>query len=300
MIFGLLLLALACGRSAEHESPGIEPQRVVVLAPAVAEMLDALGLADRVVGIGEFGPWPADLAGRPVVGGFAAPNVERILELDTDIVLTTRSEAGLEAHGRLEDLGVRVSDLDTSTYDSVFTALAAVGDLFDRREAAAEIARAMREELDALASRAAGLPRRSVLFVVGRDPLYVAGPGSHIQHMIELVGGENVAADSIASYQQLSMEAVLERLPEVIIDTSDNAADAARGRIPGTWGRWEFLPAVRDDRVYQVEPGRLVIPGLRLAEMTRLMARLVHPETFGEPTFQEPGAPRVATREATQ
>jgi ABC-type Fe3+-hydroxamate transport system substrate-binding protein len=118
--------------------------------------------------------------------------------------------------------------------------------------------------------------------------------------MIELVGGRNVAADSIASYQQLSMEAVLERLPEVIIDTSDNAPDAARGRIAGTWGRWEFLPAVRDDRVYQVEPGRLVIPGLRLAEMTRLMARLVHPETFGEPTFQVPGAPRVPTRETTQ
>lgn len=291
VVLALLLVAVACAGPAEDGAPDGVPRRVVVLAPAAAEMLDALGLADRVVGIGEFGPWPADLGDRPVVGGFSAPNVERILELGADIVLTARSEAALDAHARLEELGVRVADLDTSTYDGVFEALRTVGELFDRREAAAGIARSIREELESLSSQAAELPRRRVLFVVGRDPLYVAGPGSHIDHMIELVGGENVAADSISAYQQLSMEAVLERLPEVIVDTSDNSPGALRGRAAGSWGRWDFLPAVRDDRVYHVEPGRLVIPGLRLAQMTRLMARLVHPDTFGEAGPDEMRAP---------
>jgi ABC-type Fe3+-hydroxamate transport system substrate-binding protein len=91
-----------------------------------------------------------------------------------------------------------------------------------------------------------------------------------------------VAHDALAPYQQLSIEAVLERAPEVIVDASDNRPGAPRGRLAGAWGRWDFLPAVRAERVYQVDPSRLVIPGLRLPEMARLMGELIHPESFGE------------------
>jgi iron complex transport system substrate-binding protein len=126
-----------------------------------------------------------------------------------------------------------------------------------------------------------------VLFVVGRDPLYVAGPGSHVDEMIELVGGTNVVHDVSAPYQRASMEAVLERMPEVIIDTSSNRQGAPRGRLRGDWSRWEFLPAVQQERVFWVDPSRLVIPGIRLPEMTTLMGKLIHPEAFGEPSDAE-------------
>ena len=68
----------------------------------------------------------------------------------------------------------------------------------------------------------------------------------------------------------------------MIVDTSDNSPSALRGRHVGDWGRWEFLPAVREDRVYRVDPSLLVIPGIRLPEMTELMGRLIHPEVFGD------------------
>lgn len=282
---------LACAAcSGEGSLPddrgGGDPQRIVVLAPAAAEMLSALGLLDRVVGVGEFGPWPGALASAPVIGGYASPNVERVLELRADLLITAASETAHPAHRTLERFGVRVLALDTSTYAGVFRSLEEVGRLFDMESAAREIGQRMRAELDRIAEQAEGLPRRRVLFVVGRDPLYVAGPGSHIDEMIELVGGENVTHDALTPYAQASLETILERLPQVIVDTSDNSADALRGRTPGPWSRWGFLPAVRDNRVFWVEPGRLVIPGLRLPEMTRLMARIVHPESFGDPMAQ--------------
>ena len=145
----------------------------------------------------------------------------------------------------------------------------------------------MRGRLRDLEQRAEGAPRRSVLFVVGRDPIYVAGPGSHIDEMISMVGGVNVAHDLASPYQRLSMEAVLERMPEVIIDTSDNRPGALRGVEPGWWGQWPSLPAVADGAVYWVDPSRLVIPGIRLPEMARLMSRLIHPEAFGEADARE-------------
>lgn len=258
------------------------PHRVVVLAPAAAEMLEALELLNRVVGIGDFGPWPERISDRPSLGGYDSPNVELALELGADLVLTASSDAAIASHQRMETLGIQVVSLDTSTYRGVFDALEEVGQIFGESPRASEIAEKLRESLRTIEARAADAPPRSVLFVVGRDPLYVAGPGSHIDEMIRLVGGTNVAHDALAPYQQVSLEAILERVPDVIIDTSDNRPGAARGRHTGDWGRWEFVPAVRDDRVYQVDPGRLVIPGLRLPEMTLLMGKLAQPEIFGE------------------
>jgi len=270
---------------------------VVVLAPAAAEMLEALDLLDRVVGIGEFGPWPGAIETLPVVGGYDSPNVERLLELDCDLLLTARSDAALDAHRRLRSLGIEVVALDTSTYDGIFRALFRVGELFDREAEALVVERRIRGELAAIAERASGAPSRRVLVVVGRDPLYVAGPGSHLDELIRLAGGTNVAHDAISPYQQLSLEVVLERMPEVIIDVSDNRPDAAGGRRAGRWAEWEFLPAVREGRVYEVEPARLVIPGLRLPEMARLVGRLIHPERFGEAPPDGTGRPFAAERE---
>jgi cobalamin transport system substrate-binding protein len=281
-------LALACsGGAARPASSAGAPRRVVVLAPAAAEMMEALGVLDRVVGVGEFGPWPRGLETLPKVGGYDAPNVERTLELGAEAVLTAASVAAAPAHARLEQLRIRVVALDTSTFDGVFASLEQMGRLFEKQERAAAVAAEMRAQLQAIEERAHGLERARVLVVVGRDPLFVAGPGSHFDEMIRIAGGTNVASDVGAPYQQASLEALLERRPEVIVDTSDNGPDAPRGRVLASWGRYAFLPAVESNRVYQIDPGRLAIPGLRLPEMTRLMARLIHPEVFGEPANAE-------------
>ncbi len=296
----LVILALCCGYafaaacgnpSPSDPAPGgsSAPRRVVVLAPAAAEMLEAFDLLDRVVGIGDFGPWPEAIRDRPSVGGYSSPNVEMILELACDLLMTTDSVAASPAHSRLESIGVRVVPLDTSTYDGVFESVEAVGSIFGRRAEAGALQQTMRDKLAALASRAADLPRLRVLFVVGSDPVYVAGPGSHIDELISLVGGVNIAHDALSPYALVSLEAILERMPDVIIDTSDNRPQALRGRELGSWGEWEFLPAVENRRVYWIEPGRLVIPGIRLPEMAELTGRLIHPEEFGEPTPAEMG-----------
>jgi ABC-type Fe3+-hydroxamate transport system substrate-binding protein len=91
------------------------------------------------------------------------------------------------------------------------------------------------------------------------------------------------------------MEVALQRMPDVIIDTSDNRAGAVHGRVALEWGRWSFLPAVQEDRVWHVDPSRLAIPGIRMGEMSRLMAQLVHPDAFGAPAPDELG-PRADSR----
>ena len=118
-----LCLTLLGGCAGPPAGRPAEPRRVVVMAPAAAEMLEALDLSGRVVGVGEFGPWPASLEDRPRAGGYASPNVERVLALGADTLVTSASDAAAAAHARLGALGVRVIALDTETDEGVFRSL---------------------------------------------------------------------------------------------------------------------------------------------------------------------------------
>ena len=259
------------------------------MAPAVAEMLQSLDMLDAVVAVGDFVEWPPQIASLPKIGAYDAPNIELVLSLKVDLLVTARSEAGREANRRLRDLGVDVLVLETETYEGVLGAMEALGRAVGEGERSAGVVRGIRERIEIVRSRSAAAVPRRVLIVVGRRPLYVAGPGSHIDEIVRAAGGMNVFDDAVGSYQLVSMEAAIERLPEVIIDVSDNRQGALRGRKAGYWGQWPFLPAVRENRVYWVDPVRLTIPGPRLPEMTELTARLVHPEIFGAVSDEELG-----------
>ena len=288
LAFLALLLAVGCA----HEDPAIEraepvEPRIVVMAPAAAEVLEILGMTDRVVGRGDYVVWPPAMQKLPKVGAYHAPSVETVLSLGTTLLLTTSSQAALSAHVKLRELGIEVLALKTNSYETMLDSIVSIGKEVGREEKARSVAQEIRREMDEIRELARNAPGRRVVFVVDRDPVYVAGPGSHVDEMIRAVGGENVAADAASDWQLLSMEIIFERAPEVIIDTSDNGDGALRGRLVGPWGRWAFLPAVERNQVYWVDPIRLVIPGPRLVQMTRLMGQLIHPEIFGEPSQQD-------------
>ncbi|MBD3867031.1 MAG: ABC transporter substrate-binding protein [Acidobacteria bacterium] len=283
----LAILSAACSNNLQEQKPDpVSPKdglRLVVVSPSAAEMLAELGMLERIVGIGDFVSRPPGLNRLPRVGPYNAPNIEKVLDLRADILVTVRSEAARASNARLRDLGVEVLELDTSHWEGTRQALRTLGDRLDLGESAGEILASLDEAMTTIRQRAEGSPSPKVLFVVGRDPLYVAGPGSHIDAMIQTAGGTNIAADSDSPYQLVSLETMLQRLPEVIIDTSDNGPDALRGRLPGPWDTWDFLPAVRENRVFWIDPDLLVIPGIRLPAMTERMGRLIHPEIFGDP-----------------
>jgi iron complex transport system substrate-binding protein len=286
--FLTLLLAVGCTRQ-DPAIDRVEPEepRIVVMAPAAAEVLEILGMTDRVVGRGDYVMWPPAMQELPRVGAYHAPSVETVLSLGTTLLLTTSSQAAQGAHVKLRELGIEVLALKTSSYESMLASIISIGKEVGREEKAREVTDGIRREMEKIRRLASDAPKRRVVFVVDRDPVYVAGPGSHVDEMIRAVGGENIAADAASDWQLLSMEIIFERAPEVIIDTSDNGDGALRGRHVGPWARWPFLPAVEKEQVYWVDPIRLVIPGPRLPRMTRLMGQLVHPEIFGEPSQED-------------
>ena len=124
------------------------------------------------------------------------------------------------------------------------------------------------------------------MFVVGRSPnrledLIVVGKASYLNEVIALAGGENIFRDAVAPYPAVSLEDVLARNPEVILDMGDmsdtvNVTDEHKRGVVALWRRMQGLAAVRTQRVFAVASDIYVVPGPRVVDAAHAIFDMVH------------------------
>jgi iron complex transport system substrate-binding protein len=250
-------------------------RRIVSLGPSVTEILYALGVGDRLVGVCDFCDYPPAVRGVRRVGGFTTPSIETIVALRPDLVVAVAGPATVEALETVRQTGVDTLVVSDTSLDAVWRAIADIGERTGRTEAAGTLAADMRARFAGVRARVAGAPRRRVLVVVGQTPLVVAGAGTFVNELVTIAGGTNVAADSGQPWPVMSLETVVARAPEVIIDTALRHEDGADARY---WERFPTLPAVRARRVVAYASFDALRGGPRLAEAAEEFARLIHPE----------------------
>lgn len=275
----LAFLGLAGGCTERPRLPEAKTtDRIVSLAPSVTELLFALGVGERVVGVTRYCDYPAEASRLPRIGGFVDPSFEAVLGLRPDLVAGI-ADPGIRAfHERLRAAGVAVIALEMQSLAEIRAATLALGESVGRQEAAVALVRTMDARLAAVTSAVAGAPLTRVLAVYGRRPLVVAGAGSFPDSLIRMAGGVNVAGGSKVAWPTWSMEEVLRAAPEVIIDcTMGSEANDV------TWTDWAVVPAVRDGRVVRIEDSSPLRPGPRIADALEALARAIHPERAGLP-----------------
>lgn len=255
---------------------GKAPQRLVSLTPSVTENLYALGLGDRVVGVSSFSDYPPEAASKPVVGDAFQLNYEEILLLEPDLII---GDAQLVKNymAKLEELGLPVLAINPSNLREVMDALMLLGKATGAVDAAAQVIGEMEDKIQWVETAVRDLPHeaRPLVFVeVWDEPLMTCGPGSFMQELIELAGGQNLAADASDAWVEYSSELVVERDPEVILLTRPYV-DELMAR-----SAWQGISAVRNGRVVEVNSDPFVRTTPRLADALVELATILHPEKF--------------------
>jgi iron complex transport system substrate-binding protein len=251
------------------------PARVVSLAPSLTDTVIALGEAGRLVGVTRYDTAP-EVRSLPRVGGFLDPSPEAVLGLRPDLVLWLADGGAFPAVRRIADLGVPVLALPVVGVPDVLRAARVVGVALGNAAAgerlAADMARAVREAEE----RAASLPRRRVLLVIGRDPLVVAGPGSYPDALLRIAGGTNVVKGD-RPWPVYSLE-------RAVADDPDLVVDAAVNEPADTISRLSAIPAVRAGRVVRLPDDRVLRPGPQLpAALLQLQGALGTPPVPASP-----------------
>ncbi len=225
----LSILSLLCGAgvhacSGSPDPPAAPPRRIVSTAPSVTEMLYALGLGDRVVGVTTFCHYPPEAAKKPKIGDYLHPSLETIVGLRPDLVVSETT--GVRHAENLRSLKLNVLEIDDANLAGIYDSIRRIGQAAGVPARADALCARMRADLDAIRARVARLPRRRALFLVGRTPgriedLIAAGRASHLNELMEIAGGENVFRDSVAAYGRIPLEELLARNPEVIVDMGE-------------------------------------------------------------------------------
>lgn len=267
---GSLSVTDGADRAITLEAPA---RRVVSMMPAVTEWIIAMGAADRLVARTDYDDHPA-LADLPSVGGGLTPSVEWLVARRPDLVVAWPDAPSRSLVSRLEAVGIPVYAAPSETIAEGLATARDMGTLLALDSAAETAVADVVAGLDSVAAAVAGNPRPDVLFLIGLDPLMAAGPGTFVDQLLRRAGGRNVLQGLDVLWPQLSLEEVVRRAPDVVIVGSAGEPDplaALRGR-PG----WREVPAVRDGRVYRVDPNLVNRPGPRMDEAARTLARLIH------------------------
>jgi iron complex transport system substrate-binding protein len=259
--------------------------RIVSLVPSLTETLFAIGAGPAVVGVGSFDTYPPEVTKLPKVGALIDPDVERILSLRPDLVVTYGSQTELEA--QLGRANIRTFSYRHGGIRDILESFTALGQATGRTPEAEALAARITSQLAAIRARVKGRTRPRTLLVLDRQPgslreIYASGGIGFMHDMLDAAGGENVFADAKSESVQPSTEMLITRAPEVIIEVRaegliEPSKVAAERNV---WSALSSLPAVRKGRIYLLTGSQLVVPGPRLAQGTEALARALHPDAF--------------------
>ena len=114
-----------------------------------------------------------------------------------------------------------------------------------------------------------------MLRVMSYEPLIIAGPGSVQYDAIAIAGGENIPLRNLQAFSPITLEALRDFNPEVILTCDRKGGEVVEG-LKG----WEDLAAIRGGRVYALSCGISCRPGPRVVEMVEGIAGFLYPHLF--------------------
>jgi iron complex transport system substrate-binding protein len=262
------------------------PQRIVSAAPAITETLFALGLGDRVVGVTTHCRFPDEAKKKPKIGGYLRPSLETIVALRPDLVIAERSPSNLVT--QLAGLKISAVEVDFKTLPDILASFQKIADAAGVPERGVALRNSITLQMDQIRNRVKAYDRPKMMFVVGRTAgtltgIIVVGGASYLSELMGVGGGVNAFADSTAPYPKVTLEEVLARNPDVILDRADMgdqsaATEAQKRAVINLWWAYPMLKAVKQDRVVFGIADIFFVPGPRIVDAAQAFAKMLHPE----------------------
>ncbi|HYA47673.1 MAG TPA: cobalamin-binding protein [Burkholderiales bacterium] len=242
-------------------------ERIVTLAPHLAEIAFAAGAGAKLVGVSSFSRHPAEAERLPVVASSGRVDIERVIALKPDVVLGWRSGNSPLQLAHLEDLGFRVFVTEVRSVPDIARLMREVGQLAGSAAIADERARIFASEVRDLRESHAGARSIGLFLEVWHRPMLTVNGEHLISDAISICGGRNVFAEAKVLTPHVSNEQLLAARPDAIVTVGYGS------ETPGAWRGLGSVPAVRDRRIYAIDPDLLLAQGPRFLDGARALCR---------------------------
>ena len=225
-------------------------ERIIALSPHSVEMLFAMGAGDKIVATTEYADYPVEAKKIERIGGFQGILIERVLELNPDLIIIWQSGNKLEQSEQLKKLGFNLYYSQPTSLNSIANELIDLGELVGHQAQAKKLAEQFNRHLAKVSQQYANKKPVKVFYQLWPEPLQTAAGSSWIQHMIKLCQGDNIFSDAVNDYPKVSLENVVIRSPEVLIMPLANYQNKPDDI---NWQDWPELPAVKNKQLYHLD-----------------------------------------------
>ncbi|WP_282011472.1 ABC transporter substrate-binding protein [Nitrospina watsonii] len=265
------------------------PQRIISMSPSITEFLFELGVGDRVVGVTSFCVHPQEACRLPKIGSLLHPSLERWITLNPDLVIHQATSHTLKDNAL--NLGIQTLAVEMQSLASIYESVRKMGKVLHCEDAAERLITRLQSGIDHYRQKLKNHPRKSVLLILGDTDapgrsLYAVSRIAFLGELLELAGGANIVADTVAPYPKINKEYIIDQSPQVIIEAgpASNMSAGEKSARLREWGRFSTIRAVSTGNVHFIGADYILIPGPRLLNILDDFARVLHPDLFSAPS----------------
>jgi iron complex transport system substrate-binding protein len=257
------------------------PKRIISLAPSNTEMLYALGLEDRLIGVTTYCNYPEAVKDKPKVSEYSNVDIEKIVSLQPDLILadSIHKDTVIPA---LEKLNIPVLAIIPENLDKILSDIELIGKITGESKVAETLVSSLQTRVQAVNEKiqtAEIKDRPRAFFLTWHDPLWTAGSETLINDLMTRAGGINIASD-LTGHSQIALETVIERNPQIIfVLTSMGDQNTSLNYIKSE-PRFQATDALKNNRVFSLDSDIFGRTTPRTIDGLEQMANLMHPELF--------------------
>jgi iron complex transport system substrate-binding protein len=257
------------------------PQRIISLSPSNTEIVYALGLEDRLIGVTTYCNYPEAVRNKPKVSEFSTVDTEKIVSLQPDLILAD-SIHKTTVIPAFEKLDIPVVGIDPSSLDNILFDLELIGKLSGETKSSEALTENLRTRIRTVTGKTEKLdpavnPR--VFFLTWHDPLWTAGAGTLINDLITKAGGINIASD-LSGHSQIDLETVIQRNPQIILVMSSMGDQNMSLEYLKNESRFQAVDALKKNQVFAVDTDIFGRTTPRSVDALEEASKIIHPELF--------------------
>ena len=263
-----------------------EPQRIVSLAPANTEILFALGLGDRIVGVTDYCDYPPEAKTKPSIGGYSTVSVENVIAQKPDLIVASYGN-GAELVDQLKKLNMTVVSLNPENVSGILNDITLVGTATGADDNATALVTSLNSRIQNTEQNvSAATTRPKVAHIIWNDPIYVSGNGTFQDELIRMAGGTNAFADK-QGWTNVGIEDFIAADPDILIVNSGTGMGGSENSVAQYFEnetRFANVAAIRNHRVYVIDSDVVDRAGPRIVDALEIFAQDIHPAGAAVPT----------------
>lgn len=278
-IIGSLLSILIYSITPVSKQKNKSVNRIISLAPNVTEIIFKLGFGEKLIGVSDFCILPQSIIKTKLGNNFEV-NYERLIALKPDIIFTQGANENLKKF--CKNKGIKYINLSMDSINTIISGIKLIGKIINAETNADDLLKKINEGLQKIKNKTKNIKPIKTLLIVNRrtdtlSGVFTIGKDSFLSQLLEISGGINIFTDLKINYSSVSIESIIKRNPEIIIEISISGAfsESVKNIMLKQWDAYPSIHAVKGKKIYFISDDFVLIPSSKIIQTTELFYNIM-------------------------